>query len=268
MMLKMAGGNDRLVRRGNITHYGTIAAADGVKLSYWVIGRRRTSAPAGAADQSRGTVVLIHPLLASKLWFLYLGGELADRGYDVVLPDLRAHGESGGKYVTWGCKEKDDIKRIMDRLVKEKTVGDRIFVLGASLGGCVAVQYAAYDKRCRGVVALCPPAGCREVARRILPMPTQAGLDARIACAGRMAGFNPSKASALAAAGELECPLILVHGYMDMIVPYQHSEAILQAAHEPKNLIVVPWADHMSVQVGQDGFLADQVEALAGMGKG
>jgi uncharacterized protein len=268
LMLKMTGGNNRLVDQGRITKSGFVEAADGTKLSYWVLRHRKVSVAATTADQSRGTVVLIHPLMASKWWFLSLGQELSDRGYDVVMPDLRAHGESGGKYITWGAKEKDDIKRIMDDLIGDKVVSRRIYAMGASLGGCVAVQYAAYDKRCRGVVSICPPVGAREVARRILPLPSQADLDQRIAWAGNLAGFDPSQASAAKSARKLNCPIILIHGLLDVVVPTEHSEVILEAAPEPKKLIILNWADHMTVQVGQDEYLADQLDAVTKMGRG
>ena len=268
LALKMSGGSEKLIEKGRITNQGHITAADGAKISYWVLRHRQVHPGATAADQSRGTVLLIHPLLTSKTWFLSLAQVLSDRGFDVVLPDLRAHGESGGQYVTWGAKEKDDLKRVMDRLLKDKTVSNRIYVMGASLGGCVAVQYAAYDKRCRGVVSICPPVGAREVAGRILPLVSQHDLEERIRWAGRLASFDPAEASAAASASKLQCPIILIHGKCDVVVPYQHSEVIFQAAPEPRQLILQNWADHMTVQVGQDSYLADQLEALTTMGKG
>lgn len=268
LALRMSGGSDHLIEKGRITRQGRVSAADGAAISYWVLRHRQVYAGATATDKSRGTVLLIHPLLTGKTWFLPLAQVLSDRGFDVVLPDLRGHGESGGKYVTWGAKEKDDLKRVMDRLLKDKAVSGRIYVMGASLGGCVAVQYAAYDKRCRGVVSICPPVGVREVAGRIHPLLGPHDLEVRLRWAGRMAGFNPDDASAALAARKLECPIVLIHGKLDVIVPYPHSEVIYEFAPEPRKLILVNWADHMTIQVGQDDWLADQLEALTAMGKG
>jgi len=269
LALKFQGREQRLIAKGQVSDAGSVTVEDGTTISYWVILHRVPNPVATARGTGRGTVVLLHPLMMSKSWFFSLGQKLADNGWDVVLPDLRGHGESTGKYITWGAREKGDIKAVMDSLLARKIVSNQIYVCGASLGGCVAVQYAAYDSRCRGCLALCPPASFRQIAPRILPFVPQGELlDARIKFAGEIAGFDPDDASAIKAAGKLRCPLILVHGQWDAIVPYQHSEAIFGAAHQPKQLILQPWKNHATVQIGQDDWLVEQIESLSQMGRG
>jgi alpha-beta hydrolase superfamily lysophospholipase len=178
--------------------------------------------------------------MMSKGWFFSLGEQLAANGWDVVLPDLRAHGASGGKYVTWGAKDKRDIKTVVDKLLAEEIIEPKLYAMGASLGGCVAIQYAAFDTRCQGVLALAPPTGVNGVA-------------------GELAGFDATDASAIDAAGKLKCPLILAHGRLDIIVPHNHSEQIYQAASGPKKLISLPLTNHVTVQVGQSGWIVRQM---------
>lgn len=262
--LAMAGSNEELVSKGRITKFGRVQVHDGTPIDYWVIKAGQPGKPS-----NRGTVVLIHPLLASKTWFLSLGGELSSRGWDVVLLDLRAHGRSGGSYTTWGFKEKRDIRSLMDHLLSFKDISPRIIAAGASLGGCVAIQYAAEDPRCAGVLSICPPMGARHVARLMMPLLSDEAIERRLHWAGRIADFEPDDASAIAAAKQLEVPLILVHGSWDLIVPYKASEALYNSARCPKKLIAARWSNHMSVQIGQDEWLADlidQLDAMAGKG--
>jgi pimeloyl-ACP methyl ester carboxylesterase len=207
-------------------------------------------------------------MLTSKGRFLSLGERLASEGWDVVLPDLRAHGASGGKYLTWGAKEKHDIKAVVDSLVAEKLIEPRIYVMGASLGGCVAIQYAAIDSRCKGVLAMAPPAGARDAARLIFPLATKGWLARTIAHAGQIADFDPDDASAVDAAAQLRCPLILVHGSLDFTVPQSHTERIHAAAGGPRKRILIPWATHAGVQIGRNGWIAEQVAALVDMEAG
>ena len=260
--------DSELLARGRITLHESLAVWDGTRIDYWVIRHRRSVPTAGSPGTARGSVVLIHPLLTSKHWFLPLGEILADSGFDVVLIDLRAHGQSGGQYVTWGAKEKRDIKSVMDNLVARGVVSDRIYACGASLGGCVAIQYAAIEPRCRGVLSICPPAGASEVAGLILPLHRGPGLQARIGRAAAIAGFDVADASAVSAAAKLNCSLLLAHGYWDFIVPYSHSEAIFNAAAQPKKLIPCKWSSHMTIQVYQDQWIAQQIEDLVMMGQG
>jgi pimeloyl-ACP methyl ester carboxylesterase len=174
--------------------------------------------------------------MCSKAWFLTMGGKLADRGWDVVLPDLRAHGASGGQHITWGAKEKHDLRAVMDRLLADGKVSGRIYVAGSSMGASVAIQYAAIEPRCRGVMAIAPPRSALEICRRILFFVKLTDFDAAMGEAARLADFDPDDASAEQAAKRLHCPLLLIHGVWDFIVPFQHSEAIYLAAKCPKKL--------------------------------
>jgi len=259
--LAMQGSPGVLIKDGHIDAWRRIAADDGVEIDVWVIKARKRPEIA----PRKATVVVIHPLMMSKAWFFSLGEQLADDGWDVVLPDLRAHGASGGKYVTWGAKEKRDILAVVDALVAEELIEPRIYAAGASLGACVAVQYAAIGPRCKGVLAISPPTGVKDIGRMMYPLATQDWLDKTIVLAGEMADFDPDDASALDAAGKLKCPLILVHGRLDIIVPHSHSERIYAAASGPRKLISRTFLGHTTAQVGQDGWIVKQMASLAGM---
>jgi len=266
VMLALTGSPDQLIRQGRIDAHRRVKAADGTEIDVWVIHSRVADSARPDRKISRGTVVVLHPLLTSKSWFLSLGETLADRGWDVVLADLRAHGRSGGKYVTWGAKEKHDVKQVMDELLRDKAVSDRIFAFGASAGGMVAVQYAAIDPRCRGVMAVAPPSSAREICRRILPMESEQDFAEALRRAGKLADFDPEQASATAAAAKLRCPLVIVHGIWDFIVPYSHSEAIFQAAPEPKRFLPLLLDGHAS-EIARDQWIATQIGSLAEMSK-
>lgn len=47
--------------------------------------------------------------------------------------------------------------------------------------------------------------------------------------------------------GDIDCPLLLIHGTEDKTIPFSHSEALLAAANEPKQLVPIPRADHNDV---------------------
>ena len=269
---ELTGTAEKLIEQGRIDLHRRVTAHDRTPIDVWVIKARTAEKPAHGKDdppeprKAKGTVVLLHPLLTSKTWFLGLGELLASRGWDVVLPDLRAHGRSGGEYVTWGYKEKHDIKAVMDELtLLENVVSEDIYVCGASLGGSVAIQYAAIEYRCKGVLALAPPAGARPIARRMLMTLTDAAFEEALARAGQMASFDPDRTSAVAAAAALSCPIIIVHGWLDLVVPYDHSRKIHAAAGGPKKLVGV-LTGH-TPDIGRDRWVANQIDLLVEMGR-
>ncbi len=268
-----AGTRDRLLETEQIDAHYRVATDpnEGVEIDCWVIKSRLVDEASDntgsifATKLTRGTVVVLHPLLTGKAWFLRLGNQLADRGWDVILMDLRGHGFSGGDYITWGAKEKRDVKAVVDHVVAHEAVSDRVYAFGSSMGGAVAVQYAAIDDRCKGVIALSPPLDAINVFRRILCLTTESQFQSAVIKAGEIAGFNPAEASTLAAAQQLDCPIVLVHGAWDLLIPATHSEAIFDTTAAPrKRLVRMRFAGHI-VEVGRDRWLADQMDSLAAM---
>jgi len=239
MRQDLRGSAERLLSQGRIDAHHRIRADDGIELDVWTIR---------ATGTCRGTVILFHGICDAKASYLVIGEELGRRGFDVVLHDLRAHGRSGGQYVTWGALEQRDARRIMDELIAAGTVRPPVYAMGMSLGGAVAIQYAAIEPRCRGVMALAPCKDARTICRRLLlataPLMWPGQYTKVLARAGEIGGFDPADASAVDAAARLTCPLLLAHGSRDWTVPPSHSRAIYDAAGGPRQRIVVPDTGH------------------------
>lgn len=265
-----AGSSDLLLRTGRIDAHRRIKTPDGTEIDTWLITSRLYDQAADNRGSifetriTRGTVVLLHPHTTGKTWFLRLGEGLAERGWDVVLLDLRGHGHSGGDFVTWGAREKHDVKAVVDDLLRNEAISDRIYVCGSSMGGGVAIQYAAIEPRCKGVVALSPPRDAMHAFRKTLWMLGESDFEAAVQRAAEMADFDPREASAVAAAGKLSCPVVLVHGAWDQLVPVSHSHDIFDALDGRKKLVRLKYAGH-TLEVGRTKWVANQVAALAAM---
>lgn len=265
-----SGGSKNLAASGRITLQKKVKVEDGTEIDVWLIASRlrdKASDNNGGFFQTkltRGTVVLLHPLLAGKSWFLQLGEELADRGWDVVLMDLRGHGFSGDDYTTWGAREKHDVKTVMDKLLADEPISDRIYACGSSLGGGVAIQYAAIDPRCKGVIAMAPPSDLMGVFRRLLPLTPKAKFEQAVHQAGEMAMFDPEDASTVAAARKLTCPVVIIRGGLGLIIPSSQCEAVFDAVEMPKKLITLRFSGPI-VEMWRDDWLANQMDALAAM---
>ena len=254
----LTGSGESLVRSGRIDSHHTVAAPDGTNLDVWVI-KGRSGAP---SEKPRGTVVLIHGLAIPKAYYLSLGRSFARAGFDVVMPDLRAHGHSGGDFMTYGVKERHDIKAVVDHLTARGVVGEPIYAFGISMGAAVAVQYAAVDSRCKGVMAVAPYQDLRTIARRYGWFLSAKTFDAVLARAGELGGFEPQRASTVQAAAKLTVPLIVAHGGIDLVIPFHHGRAVCEAAPEPKKLLPVWLAGHGTILIARDRWFVRQVEWL------
>jgi pimeloyl-ACP methyl ester carboxylesterase len=206
---------------------------EGVKLKGWWFH----------SSNKRGTVVFLHGLSDNRGNGVGIADHFLDRGYDVIEYDSRAHGESEGDACTYGFYEKQDLRRVLDR-VEAKPIA----VMGVSLGAGIALQAAAEDPRIAGVVAVSSFSDLRTAARERAPwFASKGNLAEAFAIAEKDGKFRADDVSPMAAAALIKVPTLVIHGEKDDETPAAHSDRIFAALHEPKRLIRVPNAGHNHV---------------------
>jgi len=109
------------------------------------------------APRARGVVILLHDGNSNRsfLWSngLALAQALHERGYHVLAPDLRGHGESGdAEAAPIGRSLAPDLSVWIDE-VEHRAGLLPVGVVGFGLGGQVAIYAGARDPRIRAVVA-------------------------------------------------------------------------------------------------------------------
>ncbi len=214
-----------------------LTAADGVELDALFM-------PAGDAQQTAGTVVMLHGIADCKEGLLPLAEELVARGLNAMLIDFRGHGRSGDSPCTYGHGERADVRAAVDWV--EANVGGRIGLFGMSLGAAVALLAAANDGRIAPVVGEGPYARLRRVvsdfaarggALRIVHGPGIWLLQQRF-------GFELDKCDPAAAAERIACPVLLIHGLADRHISADSSREIADILGEQAELWLVPNAIH------------------------
>ena len=101
-----------------------IVAADGIPLTGWLFTR---------GDATRGTVLVTHGSGGSRDHATPYAAFLLDAGFDVLAPDARGHGESGG-FATFGVREADDILR-WAAWIRGRAPRACVYAIGSSMGG-------------------------------------------------------------------------------------------------------------------------------------
>jgi alpha-beta hydrolase superfamily lysophospholipase len=191
----------------------------------------------------RGTVVFLHGVADNRGSSVGIADHFLARGFDVVAYDSRAHGESEGEACTYGFYEKQDLRRVLDRVA-----GKPIVVMGTSMGAAVALQAAAEDPRIAAVVAVSSFSDLRTAASERTPFFASKGNIAEAFKLAEAAGkFRADDVSPMAAAAHIAVPTLIVHGDHDDETPPAHAQRIFAALHEPKRLILVANGDHNHV---------------------
>lgn len=192
-------------------------------------------------------------------------------GYNVLLPDQRAHGYSGGHTITMGVKERYD--------ARDWTVWARsrfgpevpIFLMGVSMGAATVLLAAGLnlpDNVC-GIVADCGYTSPREITRKCLPeyLP---GMPLELTYAvGRLGAilfghFDPEDADCEAAAAQSKVPILFVHGDADGFVPYDMGKRNYEACRaKGKKFLTVHGAEHaVSYYHDNDAYTKQATEFL------
>lgn len=187
----------------------------------------------------------------------------------VVLLDLRGHGGSGG-VCTMGWQEVRDVDAAVSWA---RSLGyRRVATVGFSLGAAVALRHAALRAGVDAVVAVSGPGqwyyrgspSMRLLHRLVLSPVGRAAL--RVGRRTRVTSqrwVEPYPLDPVAAAAELDVPLLVVHGDRDRYFPVEHARRISEAAGERATLWLVDGFGHAedAVDCGLILRIADWLEA-------
>lgn len=106
---------------------------------------------------SHVTVICVHGYTshAEREW-AFPGLFYLSLGYNVLIPYQRAHGLSGGKYISMGALEHIDMLGWVEK-INQRNPDDRIIIHGLSMGGGIALDLTAKDmKNVKGIIADAP----------------------------------------------------------------------------------------------------------------
>lgn len=130
---------------------------DGTVLRGWFIPSLRAEEVLEIGDralrQKRPGVVLCHGIGSNRGQLLNLASYLNRHGYETLLFDFRACGQSDGTVHSFGLRERNDVLAAVHFLADQGTVDrSRIAVIGQDVGGMAALGAAARDYSIRALV--------------------------------------------------------------------------------------------------------------------
>ena len=160
---------------------------------------------------------------------------LINFGHSLIVVDQRSHGQSQGKYITFGIKERFDVLSWCNFAIDIFGVNSKILLYGMSMGAASVIMASELDlpKNAVGIIADSPFDSPKSIITKVLCdmnlSPSLAYPFIRLGAIvfGR---FDPNSAAAKTAAQKAEIPILLLHGEEDKLVPLCMSEQILKTA--------------------------------------
>ena len=198
-------------------------------------------------------IVLVHGIGSNRT-----GGDmtdlaciLSDRGYGVLMFDLRGHGESGDGVMSGGWHERMDVLGAIDYLLGRGVPSDSIGLLGFSLGAATCALAAAEEPRVRAAVLDCPFARASELiqseAELRTPLPGWVALlfkPLALLLAGRLYDIDVRAVAPEDAVAKLDYPILVIVTPDDDRVPPEHGVRVHEAAKEGSELWMVEDVEH------------------------
>lgn len=204
-----------------------------------------------AQDPVRGSVILCHGMESGKSSdkLVLLSHTLTGFGLVALRFDFSYVGESSARFedITYGG-EVDDL--MAAHALMRARHGGNIAVFGSSMGGTVALLFAAQESRISALVVVAAPFHPENFPKRLLT-PVELRL-------WRERGFilyngrrlNRSLLDELqsldlaAAAKQIRCPVLIIHGDADETVPVAEAHELYAVLGGKKRLVILQGADH------------------------
>ena len=228
----------------------TFLARDGTRLAGWFV-------PAAVARTRRApTVVLMHGYGSTREETLPHAEYLHRAGYNALLFDFRASGESDGEAATIGGFEQEDALGALDYLEARGDIDmTRVGFQGISMGASVAIMAAAGDDRVAGVVAESPfkdvPAEIAASFEERIGLPAFPFAPITVWITEQRVGIEAEDIAPIRVVAGLERPLLIIENELDTSIAPGSARAVFEEASQPKRYWLALGSTH------GDGHAAD-----------
>ena len=217
--------------------------------------------------------ILAHGLGHSREQMIPYARIFMSLGYDVLMPDARAFGDSQGHTIGYGWLDRLDYERWITMALNQLGMDIDIVLMGISMGAAT-VMATSGEPLPENVKAVIEDSGYADLydeakfrlthkfhlpAYPIMPMANW--------FAGTRAGYTFKDGQILRQVATGGLPILMIHGSKDQTVPVRNAHALYDQLPQQKGLYVDPDAEHVQAirthpdryQEVVDEFLREQV---------
>ena len=200
-------------------------------------------------EKSDKWVVVVHGYGRSQNSVLDIANQYLKNGYHVLVPDLRASGESEGSYLSMGYFESDDAKLWIDQIVQSAPKAE-IVLHGVSMGAATVIQTSAkpLPDNVKAVVEDCGYTNAYTMfslqLKKLYGLPAFPIMDFVNVLCKIKAGYYLSDANPLAVIDKNRIPMLFIHGGKDELAPFAMMLQLYEAATCEKEKLEIAEAGH------------------------
>ena len=220
----------------------TTVNASGIELAGWFV-----------PGENDAVIMMHHGYKGDRQSLLEEAQLLHPLGYNILFTSMCAHDKNEGEMIYFGQVEMEDLEAWYQHLLNRDDIDpDKIGLLGNSLGGTMAIQFAAQNESIKAVVVHTPFSSLEDTVTtsvgHFLDVPDWVAVIIApfiTFWAEQDLGFDVAEVDATLWAGDIAPrPLLVLQAEKDEVVSAEGGKAIYEAAREPKELWVCELCDH------------------------
>ena len=200
-------------------------------------------------EETNKWAIILHGYRSNPSSVLTIGEHFSEKGYNVLIPSMRACADSEGEYVGMGWLDKDDLKCWINLIIEENKNAE-IILHGSSMGAATVLM-ASGDELPSNVKNIIADSGYTSVwdifaseAKARFNLPEFPVLNMFQIAANRKAKYDIKEASALEQVKKSKTPILFIHGDKDDFVPEYMCEKLYDATNCKKEKLIIHGAGH------------------------
>lgn len=216
-----------------------VTSKDGLKLHNYLLRN----------DSTDKWIIAVHGYTSEGKLMAPYAKKFYDIGYNVILPDLRGHGQSEGDYIGMGWDERFDIIDLIEYIV-DNNENSQIVLFGVSMGASTVMNVSGEElpSNVKAIIEDCGyTSAWDEFSYQLkelfglpaFPMMHTASLLGKI-----RAGYWLGEASAINQVKKSTTPMLFIHGDSDTFVPSHMLDELYSAAKVEKEKLIIAGAGH------------------------
>ena len=196
-------------------------------------------------------LIAVHGYRGNHSHMFTIASFYGQRGYNVLLPDLRGCGASEGDYIGMGWPDRLDMLKWIDWILRQDADA-QIVLHGISMGGATVLMTSGetLPPQVRAIVEDCGYTSVWDIFKDemayLFHLPAFPILPTASLFSSLRAGYSFSEASSLEQVKKASVPILFIHGKKDNFVHTDMVYTLFDACPCEKELLVVKGAGHGS----------------------
>lgn len=202
-------------------------------------------------EECKKVVICFHGYTSQGMKdYIGLSGYYLKNGYSMLLVDERAHGQSEGTHIGFGCLDRHDALKWINWVIGKCGENVEILLHGTSMGGATVLMTSGLElpKQVKGIVSDCAFTSPKEVFSHVLKsmyhIPAFPIMQIADFMNRKLSGYGLDECNAEREVKKAEVPILFIHGSGDTFVPCSMCETIYKNCASPKKKLIIEGAAH------------------------